>query len=597
MKPSVVFFGYDKQSWPQYQENAYFLEIDDKGLIPSIPLTTEQFVHLTDVRIFVLNTNFLNPSFQEFLTAHSAWLEQLIWILLDSPNWRLNDWHFLFRKFKILRLVDATSTEYTQRAIDEAWSIIREQEQNEIFNKLLVEKNQNLKIEKEQIKKEILAAAEDQKTNQKKVKIIAEWGYLLRQSLWIIHRSENLKEVEELLLDLLIVPFHLKSIEIVVSGARSEKVFVAQTTLKLTLQSEHADIATLWVSKKDDSLFTAEEKDFFNRLAEALELAISRIKVVEDLAELEQQWQRSFDAISDPVVLTSENFDIIQTNSAAKNWIAANKAKESESCYSALFGRSTPCSECRRDQKFELSYKQHDTIFEVSSHRIHKFNNTSFPIYIHLYRNVTHIKQMEISLVEQSSQLALGTLSSSIAHELNNPVGGILTLSQLLKMDFEVATKEFEVFSLIEKKAIECKEVIETLLEFTHAHSAEPNSQCDIGNIIHQGFALYTTIQEGQNKQFKLFEVTEHIFLQAKPKLLSDLFYLVFATLHKVEDEHWSLSLQKTYSGFQIFIEAESKNPVDPQILTHTPLVQYFKSMGFNLSINNSMLEIIYSPQ
>jgi hypothetical protein len=403
--------------------------------------------------------------------------------------------------------------------------------------------------------------------------------------------------VEELLLDLLKIPFHLKSITIITSGSRSDKIPSGHTALKLTLLSERTDIATLWVNKKDDSPFSAEEKDFLNRLAEALELAISRIKVVEDLADLEQQWQRTFDAISDPVVLTNQNFEIIQTNSAAKNWITHNNGTNLQTCYSAFFQRTSPCPECKRNQKFELICQNGTDIFEVSSHRIHKLSNTNFPIFIHLYRNVTHIKQMEKSLVEQISQMALGTLSSSIAHELNNPVGGILTLSQLLKMDYQIESKEFELFSIIEKKAIECKEVIETLLEFTHAHSTEPNSQCDIGMIIHQGFTLYKTIQEDQHKQFKLFELAEEIKIQAKPKLLIDLFYLLFATLHRVANEYWVFSIQKNDSGFRILIQAQSNNPIESQVLTHTPLVQYFKSMGFNLFINNSMLEIDYSTQ
>jgi hypothetical protein len=597
VKPTIVFLDYKNPDWQSYQDTCYFIDCVNQNHKLSATLTSEQKQQLSDAKIFVVNSKYINDLFSDFLNNNTLWLEQLIWILIDDPSWKLNEWQSLFKRFKILKVIPANHNEEVRQAIDETWSIIREQEQNEIFNKLLLEKNLNLQNEQVKINKEIKAALENKKANENRVKMITEWGFLLRQSLWIIHRSENLKEVEELLLDLLREPFHLKSIEIVISGARSEKIFPGQTTLKLTLQSEHSDIATLWVNKKDDSLFSPEEKDFFNRLAEALELAISRIKVVEELAELEQQWQRSFDAISDPVVLTSENFDIIQTNSAAKNWITTNHAEKSLTCYSALFGRSSPCSECTRNQKFELTCLKEGEIFEVSSHRIHKFNNTSFPIYIHLYRNVTHIKQMEKSLVEQSSQLALGTLSSSIAHELNNPVGGILTLSQLMKMDFDISTKEYEVFTLIEKKALECKEVIETLLEFTHAHTTEPNSECDITSIIHQGFTLYKTIQEDQFKHFKIFEFSESIILQTKPKLLVDLFYLLFASLHKVDNENWGLSLRKTASGFQILIEAQSKKPIDPQVLTHTPLVQYFKSMDFNLFLNNSMLEINYSSQ
>jgi hypothetical protein len=601
MKASIVFLGWQKENGLISQENTlWFTELD---------LPDHQLPLLTEVRILVLNSKKLKPDFHDFLKKHHDWLKSIIWIITDDPAWQLDEWGFLFQQFRVLKLIEPSQPEKLRQCIDEAWSLIRESEQNEIFNQLLNEKNLSLTNTQEQIKKEILSSTENKKALHLKLKNIEEWGYLLRQSLWIIHRSDNLKEVEELLLDLLKTPFALKFIELVISGSRSEKTTIGITTLKLTLHSEHADIATLWVAKNNDSPFSAEEKDFFNRLAEALEFAISRIRVIEDLAELEQQWQRSFDAITDPVVLTNETFEIIQTNHAATLWIAKNRSEstkntELNTCYAALFGRNAPCTECRRNQKFEL----HNTItanqseesknlpiYEVSSHRIHRFNNMSFPIYIHLYRDVTHIKQMERAVVEQSSQLALGTLSSSIAHELNNPVGGILTLAQLSKMDFEISTKEYQAFAFMEKQALECKEIIETLLEFTHAHSAEPNVSCEIGSLIQQGFNMYKSIQENQISQFKLPQFEDQIYFQAKPKLLIDLFYLLFVNLQKLANETWILELNKMDSGFQIHIEPKSGNAIDPQFLGHTPFVQYFKSMGFKISINDSILEINFT--
>ncbi|MCK9281921.1 MAG: HAMP domain-containing histidine kinase [Melioribacteraceae bacterium] len=81
--------------------------------------------------------------------------------------------------------------------------------------------------------------------------------------------------------------------------------------------------------------------------------------------------------------------------------------------------------------------------------------------------------------VYQIEKLAsLGKLSATVAHELNNPLAGILTLSKLIAKKLRNSQKEkefkelIEYLDLISNESLRCGQIVKDLLIFSHA---EPN--------------------------------------------------------------------------------------------------------------------------
>ena len=77
------------------------------------------------------------------------------------------------------------------------------------------------------------------------------------------------------------------------------------------------------------------------------------------------------------------------------------------------------------------------------------------------------LQDTQVALVQSEKMAAFGQLGAGIAHEVKNPLAGILGLTQLCLLEAEKETTQFKNLSLIEKETKRCKTIIENLLKFS----------------------------------------------------------------------------------------------------------------------------------
>lgn len=85
------------------------------------------------------------------------------------------------------------------------------------------------------------------------------------------------------------------------------------------------------------------------------------------------------------------------------------------------------------------------------------------------------LKDTQDKLVQSAKMASVGQLAGGVAHEINNPLTGVLNNAQLIKMiadknSGQIEYRQFkELLDVIEESALRCKKITQSLLDFSHA--------------------------------------------------------------------------------------------------------------------------------
>ncbi|HSC72439.1 MAG TPA: ATP-binding protein [Candidatus Methylomirabilis sp.] len=106
------------------------------------------------------------------------------------------------------------------------------------------------------------------------------------------------------------------------------------------------------------------------------------------------------------------------------------------------------------------------------------------------------LREAQAQLVQTEKLASLGKLSASIAHEINNPLSGILTYAKLLSRKFRAGPPDVEgvqaalqQLSLVERETQRCCSIVRNLLDF--ARQREPSFQpVDLRTAVEEALSL-----------------------------------------------------------------------------------------------------------
>jgi two-component system NtrC family sensor kinase len=107
-----------------------------------------------------------------------------------------------------------------------------------------------------------------------------------------------------------------------------------------------------------------------------------------------------------------------------------------------------------------------------------------------LYRDITERKRMEASMIQSEKLSAVGQLAAGVAHEINNPLVVILGFAQSLCKKLAEADPMVIPLRTIEREAVRCKHLVQSLLVFSRHSTSEERTGIDINSMVNDCLAL-----------------------------------------------------------------------------------------------------------
>ncbi|MFZ4400355.1 MAG: ATP-binding protein [Bacteroidales bacterium] len=249
---------------------------------------------------------------------------------------------------------------------------------------------------------------------------------------------------------------------------------------------------------------------------------ISEYKRAEEaILQSKNDWEDTFNSITDIITIHDKDFNIISANKAGKE-ILNLPALENHlklKCYSYYHGTECPPAECPTCNCALRGLPGAIELFEPHLNRYLEIRaiprigpENEIVGLIHIVRDISERKHYDAELVlakeraEESDKLKTAFLNN-VSHEIRTPFNGLLGFLTIIKED-EVSPSEKEIyFNTIFKSADRLLSTINDIVEISQIDSSQIKLQIaktDVNEQINDLFMLYKPIVENNNLEFIL---------------------------------------------------------------------------------------------
>ena len=198
---------------------------------------------------------------------------------------------------------------------------------------------------------------------------------------------------------------------------------------------------------------------------------------LEELKKSEEQYKTLVESAEDLIFTVDEEENILSMNRCTANFFRSCPNDLIGKTFSDLFSEESAESQWRFIREVFNTKRNVTVKYPVEiGNREYWFSSNFAPLkdekgkvfaVLCISRDITKGKKLEEEQMYNTEKLAsLGKLSAGVAHELNNPVALILGFSDLLLEKIEPDSKSYEIVKTIERQALNCKRIVESILSY-----------------------------------------------------------------------------------------------------------------------------------
>lgn len=263
--------------------------------------------------------------------------------------------------------------------------------------------------------------------------------------------------------------------------------------------------------------------------------ALDRLVLEQELKSTSREWEMTFDELTEPIAILDADGRVLRANS---HW---------QDDFSKVL------------QSDETSLKIFDRQYVVEKYPI-RMHPSEAPISWVVYlRDETRSQRLKSQAVQVEKMSAIGQLAGHIAHELNNPLTGIRSLTQVLLTETKKNPQVHADLNEVELAAARCQGIINNLLDFSKGGLEHKVQVMDLNEIARKTLPFLKSATGKFRSDIQLSE--EQLPVKVEPHLMQQVIFNLVNNACQAMKDKGEITVH-THSDHQwAFLEVKDTGP------------------------------------
>lgn len=272
----------------------------------------------------------------------------------------------------------------------------------------------------------------------------------------------------------------------------NEKLTVTNQELDVSLEESQSQAEELQSANEELTILNEELEKKSNELFDA---NMRIIQEEEELKRTRDQLQIIYNGIKDYIFLLAPDCTILEVNrSFLEAYNLPEKMVIGKKCFDLVYGSDQVIPECDIANGRNALLSHRNRVITKDNRVLERYvfpvlDNKGILVHrVEYIRDVTEETIMKEQLIQAEKLSSLGEILSGVAHELNNPLTGVIGYCELL-LESSVDNGLKDKLGKVNNAALRCKKIIENLLSFARQHKIE-KQYVNINDIIRHTLEL-----------------------------------------------------------------------------------------------------------
>jgi PAS domain S-box-containing protein len=220
-------------------------------------------------------------------------------------------------------------------------------------------------------------------------------------------------------------------------------------------------------------------------------------KLEKKIRESKRNLEAIFDGIQDQLSIQAPDYRILRVNRAVvEKYHTTYQELIGKKCYEAYHQRSLPCEKCplaitvetKKPAYSIMGISEEETTLRASTYPILDEKGNLFSI-IEDIKDITEENRLQEQLIQSEKLAGVGILASGVAHEINNPLSGIIGMAETA-IEEENPSQIKDYLKDILNCGVRISEIIKGLRSYSRIAKNGDQSPVDINEVLEESLKM-----------------------------------------------------------------------------------------------------------